>query len=196
LSADVFIVELFIRTEEFECLPESVGDARVTADQHVKPPFEVVVAQHGGTVLRVVRAVVGHSDADDAWSDTFLAALKAYPQLPPDANVEAWLVTIAHRKAIDITRTASRRAVPVADPPDSPARERADTHDLDLDAALGALPPKQRQAVAYHYLAGLPYSKIALILDSSVAAARRAAADGIATLRRTYPLLDTTRKHQ
>ncbi len=58
---------------------------------------------------------------------------------------------------------------------------------------MGALPPKQRQAVAYHYLAGLPYSEIAMILDSSVAAARRAAADGIATLRRTYPLIDTAR---
>jgi len=137
-------------------------------------------------VLRVVRAVIGHTDADDAWSDTFLAALKAYPQLPVDANVEAWLVTIAHRKAIDIARAASRRAVPVADPPDSPARERADTHDLDLDAAVGALPPKQRQAVAYHYLAGLPYSEIAVILDSSVAAARRAAADGIASLLPPY----------
>jgi RNA polymerase sigma factor (sigma-70 family) len=168
----------------------------VKADQQVKPPFEALVAEHGTTVLRVVRAVIGHTDADDAWSDTFLSAMKAYPQLPADANIEAWLVTIAHRKAIDIIRSASRRAVPVADPPDSPAGDRADGHDFDLDAAVGALPPKQRQAVAYHYLAGLPYSEIAVILDSSVAAARRAAADGIATLRRTYPRLDTPRKSQ
>jgi RNA polymerase sigma factor (sigma-70 family) len=167
--------------------------SEVQVDQHVKPPFEAVVQQHGATVLRVVRAVVGHADADDAWSETFLAALKAYPQLPADANIEAWLVTIAHRKAIDITRGNSRRAVPVADTSDSPAPERADAHDLDLDAAVGALPPKQRQAVAYHYLAGLPYAEIAVILDSSVAAARRAGADGIATLRRTYPLIDTPR---
>jgi RNA polymerase sigma factor (sigma-70 family) len=165
------------------------------ADLHVKPPFEAVVARHGATVLRVVRAVVGHTDADDAWSDTFLAALKAYPRLPADANIEAWLVTIAHRKAIDITRAASRRAIPVSDTPDSPAREWADSHDLDLDAAVGALPPKQRQAVAYHYLAGLPYAEVAVILDSSVTAARRAAADGIATLRRTYPLSDTARNN-
>lgn len=163
----------------------------VKTDQQVKMPFEAVVARHGATVLRVVRAVVGHSDADDAWSDTFLAALKAYPQLPADANVEAWLVTIAHRKAIDITRAAARRAIPVADTPDSPAGQRADGHDLDLDAAVSALPPKQRQAVAYHYLAGLPYAEIATILDSSVNAARRAAADGIATLRRTYPFIDS-----
>ncbi len=166
-------------------------------DQRVKQPFEAVVAAHGATVLRVVRAVVGHADADDAWSDTFLAALKAYPQLPGEANVEAWLVTIAHRKAIDIARSAARRAVPVADTPDSPAPQRAagpDLDDLDLDAAVGALPPKQRQAVAYHYLAGLPYAEIAVILDSSIAAARRAAADGIATLRRTYPRIDTPKE--
>jgi RNA polymerase sigma factor (sigma-70 family) len=168
----------------------------VNIDQHVKPPFESLVAEHGATVLRVVRAVVGHVDADDAWSDTFLSALKAYPQLPSDANVEAWLVTIAHRKAIDITRASSRRALPVGDTPDSPAPERADAHDLDLEAAVGALPPKQRQAVAYHYLAGLPYAEIAVILDSSVPAARRAAADGIATLRRTYPPINTSRDQQ
>lgn len=166
------------------------------SQQQVKPPFEAVVAQHGATVLRVARAVVGHTDADDAWSETFLAALNAYPQLPADANIEAWLVTIAHRKAIDITRSRSRRAVPVADTPDSPAGERADGRDLDLDSAVGALPPKQRQAVAYHYLAGLAYAEIAEILDSSVAAARRAAADGIATLRRTYPRTDTPRNNQ
>ena len=48
-----------------------------------KPPFEAIVAEHGATVLRVCRAVLGPADADDAWSETFLAALKAYPRLPP-----------------------------------------------------------------------------------------------------------------
>jgi len=151
-----------------------------------KPPFENVVTRHGATVLRVARAVLGHADADDAWSETFLAAMKAYPDLPADANVEAWLVTIAHRKAIDITRAAARRAIPVPDAPERPTPNHADEHDLELTEAVAALPPKQRQAVAYHYLAGLPYAEIATLLDSSAAAARRAAADGIATLRRTY----------
>jgi RNA polymerase sigma factor (sigma-70 family) len=134
-------------------------------------------------VLRVCRAVLGPADADDAWSETFLAALRAYPDLPADANVEAWLVTIAHRKAIDVTRAASRRAVPVADAPEVPAPP--EDHDLDLTAAVAALPPKQRQAVAYHYLTGLPYAEIAALLGGTTAAARRAAADGIAALRRT-----------
>ena len=76
----------------------------------MKKPFEQIVTEHGGTVLRVCRAVVGPADADDAWSETFLSALKAYPELPATANVEAWLVTIAHRKAIDVRRADARRA--------------------------------------------------------------------------------------
>jgi RNA polymerase sigma factor (sigma-70 family) len=152
-----------------------------------KPPFEAVVAEHGATVLRVCRAVLGPADADDAWSEAFLAALKAYPALPGHANVEAWLVTIAHRKAIDITRAAGRRAVPVADVPESPARQRADGRDLDLAAALAALPRKQRQAIAYHYLAGLPYHGVAAVIGGTADAARRSAADGIGRLRKTYP---------
>jgi RNA polymerase sigma factor (sigma-70 family) len=152
----------------------------------MKPPFEKVVAQHGATVLRVVRAALGHADADDAWSDTFLAAMKAYPDLAADANLEAWLVTIAHRKAIDIQRATSRRAIPIPDTPETPSPDHADEHHHQLTEAVAALPTKQRQAVAYHYLAGLPYAEIATLLDSSAAAARRAAADGIATLRHTY----------
>lgn len=150
----------------------------------VKQPFETVVCRHGPTVLRVCRAVVGPVDADDAWSETFLAALKAYPDLAADANVEAWLVTIAHRKAIDITRARSRRAIPVEDVPEPP-RPRTDGHCDDLMEALDRLSDKQRHAVAYHYLAGLPYRDVAEILGGTEAAARRAAADGIAALRRT-----------
>jgi RNA polymerase sigma factor (sigma-70 family) len=152
-----------------------------------KQPFEAVIASHGATELRVCRAVLGESDAEDAWSETFLAALKAYPDLPGDANVEAWLVTIAHRKAIDITRAAARHAVPVADVPERSSAERSDGRDLDLVTALAALPRRQREAVAYHYLAGLPYQEVAAITGGTADAARRAAADGIATLRKTYP---------
>ena len=75
-----------------------------------KKPFESVVHEQGATVLRVCRAVLGVHDADDAWSDTFLAALQAYPDLPHDANVQAWLVTIAHRKCIDHLRAGNYRA--------------------------------------------------------------------------------------
>jgi RNA polymerase sigma factor (sigma-70 family) len=152
----------------------------------MKRPFEEIVAEHGATVLRVCRAVLARPDADDAWSETFLAALRAYPELPADANVQAWLVTIAHRKAIDAVRAESRRPRPVAEPPDprTPSVEIREADDLW--AALRALPPRQRQAIALHHVAGFPYAEVAARTGGSADAARRAAADGIAALRRRY----------
>lgn len=149
-------------------------------------PFDQIVTEHGATVLRVCLAVLPRADAEDAWSETFLAALRAYPDLPATANVEAWLVTIAHRKAIDVTRARARRPVPVPAIADGPTTERSSS-DPDLAAAVRALPERQRQAVAYHYLADLPYREIAVLTDSTTDAVRRAAADGMKTLRRTYP---------
>ena len=48
------------------------------------------------------------------------------------------------------------------------------------------LPDRQRAAVALHYLADLPYAAVAELIGGSEAAARRAAADGIANLRTFY----------
>ena len=154
----------------------------------LKQPFETVVAVHGSTVLRVCRAVLGTVDADDAWSETFLSAMRAYPDLPADANVEAWLVTIAHRKAIDVVRARKRQPAPVRDIPEVPtALGVPGEGDGDLWQAVAALPEKQRQAVAYHYVAGLAYAEIAGIFGGSSDAARRAAADGVKNLRKNYP---------
>lgn len=159
-------------------------------------PFEQIVTEHGPVVLRVCRAVLGPADAEDAWSETFLAALKAYPALDPDANVEAWLVTIAHRKALDAARASARRPVAVGDAgalPERPSRQgRPEDWDGDLWQALRALPDRQRTAVAYHHLAGLPYKEVAALTGGTAEAARRAAADGIRTLRTTYPLDEET----
>jgi DNA-directed RNA polymerase specialized sigma24 family protein len=55
--------------------------------------------------------------------------------------------------------------------------------DGELWDEVKALPFTQRAAVTYHHLVGLPYAEIAAILGNSEAAARRAAADGIKTLR-------------
>ena len=96
-------------------------------------------------------------------------------------------MTIAHRRALDVGRATSRRAVPTDSVPERQA-PHADpaARDPDLWAALRRLPTKQRQALAYHHLAGLPYAEIAGLLGNSPDAARRAAADGLKTLRRIY----------
>jgi RNA polymerase sigma factor (sigma-70 family) len=149
-------------------------------------PFEEIVAEHGQVVMRVCRALLGPHDAADAWSETFLAALRAYPDLRPGGNVRGWLVTIAHRKAIDRIRAAGRAPRPTDRLPETPTSDEHAEADPELRAALESLPPKQRGAVVYRYLADLSYAEIATLLDSSEAAARRSAADGIANLRTTY----------
>lgn len=155
-------------------------------------PFEQVVATHGETVLRVCRAVLGPgSDADDAWSETFLAALKAWPELVENTNVEAWLVRVAHRKAIDITRQQSRRARMVSPAPPEELQDyekavEASISNRDIWELVAALPLRQRQAIAYHYLGGLNYREAAELVDSNADAVRRAAADGMKKLRKSY----------
>ncbi|MGH9129106.1 MAG: RNA polymerase sigma factor [Acidimicrobiales bacterium] len=150
-------------------------------------PFERVVQEHGATVYRVCAAVVGPDEAEDAWVETWLAALRAYPGLRADSDLRAWLVTIAHRKAIDMYRARARRAVPLGDLPELAGMEdRYCEADPSLYGLLRALPDKQRLAVAYRYLGDLSYADVAALLGSNEAAARRAAADGIAALRRRY----------
>lgn len=155
-------------------------------------PFEVVVAEHGPTVMRVCRALLQPADAQDAWVETFIAAMRAYPALRPDSNIRGWLVTIAHRKALDQIRSASRAAVPTGeidrliDRSADPGNDPNAATDSDLWTAVQSLTPNQQAAVLYHHVAGVPFAEIGELLGISAAAARRSSADGIANLRRRY----------
>lgn len=150
--------------------------------------FEDAVQRHGPAVLRVCRTVLGPgADADDAWSETFLAALRAWPGLADGTNIEARLVRVAQRKAVDVIRSRARRPTPVEALPDALARPGASDGDgLGLWQCVAGLPEKQRLAVAYHYFGGLPHAETAELIGGTSAAVRRAAADGIKALRRTY----------
>ncbi|MDO4630778.1 MAG: sigma-70 family RNA polymerase sigma factor [Corynebacterium sp.] len=153
----------------------------------MKQPFDDAVKQHGATVLRVCRAVLGPgADADDAWSETFLAALRAWPDLPAGTNVEAWLVRVTRNKAIDVTRVRARQAIPSAELPDRVSPLGVPGQDDGVWAAVAALPERQRLAIAYHYLGGLPHAETADIIGGSAAAVRRAAADRMKSLRQLY----------
>lgn len=164
----------------------------------MKIPFEQAVERHGTTVLRVCRAILGPgTDADDAWSETFLAAMKAWPELDDSTNVEAWLVRVSHHKAVDITRQQARRArVNSSVPPEelthyegegaSVSNGEASLVDCDLWALVEALPIRQREAIAYHFLGGLSHAETAALTGSNADAVRRAAADGMKKLRKIY----------
>lgn len=150
-------------------------------------PFENAVQRHGATVLRVCRAVLGPgADAEDAWSETFLAALRSWPDLAQDTNLEAWLVRVATRKAVDITRRRARHAIPTEELPEVESRIGIPgEEEHGLWQSVAALPERQRLAVAYHYFGGLPHTETAELIGSSAAAVRRAAADGLKKLRQS-----------
>jgi RNA polymerase sigma factor (sigma-70 family) len=149
------------------------------------PPFQSLLERHAADVLAVLRAAVGRSDADDCFQETFIAALRAYPKLRSADNLRGWLLTIAHRKAIDHHRARGRRPLPVADPPEIAVEDDAAAIETraELWSLVGSLPPKQRAAVTLRYAADLPHAEIAAALDCSPAAARRSLHEGIKRLK-------------
>ena len=77
-------------------------------------PFQAFLDEHRSPVLAYLRAMVGPSDADDCFQETFMAALRSYETLD-GANPRAWVMTIARNKAIDHHRSAARRPLPKGD---------------------------------------------------------------------------------
>jgi RNA polymerase sigma factor (sigma-70 family) len=148
------------------------------------PPFQILLDTHAGDVMAVLRGAVGRADAEDCFQETFLAALRGYPKLSDDGNLRGWLLTIAHRKAIDHHRANGRRALPLADPDELAGASAEPELDEGIWALVGALPPKQRAAVALRYACDLPHAEIGAALGCSPAAARRSLHEGIKRLRK------------
>ena len=153
------------------------------------PPFQRLLDDHGDAVLRFLAGWVGPVDADDCFQETVIAALRAYPRLRHRENLRGWLLTIAHRKALDHHRARARHAVPV--PELDPAAAVQGDHavggpDEALWQAVHELPPKQRGAVLLRFVGDLSHREIATALGSSEEAARRALADGLANLRKEW----------
>ncbi len=149
------------------------------------PPFQQLLERHQGDVIGFLIASVGPQDAEDCFQETFLAALRAYPRLEDDRNLRGWLLTIAHRKAIDHHRSRQRRATPVGDAPEvaDPRAAAAHKKESGIWHKVAALPPKQRAAVALRFACDLPHREIAAALDISEDAARRNVHEGIKQLR-------------
>jgi RNA polymerase sigma factor (sigma-70 family) len=162
-----------------------MGDARRTppkASGRLLPPFSSFLEDHRGPVYRFLLAAVGPNGADDCFQDTFLAALRAYPELRDARNLRGWILTIATRKALDHWRAERRRPIPTDGLPERPAPEHVDG-DPELWALVRELPPMQRAAVIHRYVLDLPYADVAAALGCSEEAARANAYEGRRTLR-------------
>ena len=147
------------------------------------PPFQTLLDEHAADVMGVLRGAVGRSDAEDCFQETFLAALRAYPKLGDASNLRGWLLTIAHRKAIDHHRANGRRPLPVSEVAEVGV-EDPDPEGDGIWEMVGALPPKQRAAVALRYACDLPHAEIAAALGCSPEAARRSMHEGMKRLRK------------
>lgn len=149
------------------------------------PPFQALLDEHAPDVMAVLRGAVGRADAEDCFQETFLAALRGYPKLRDGSNLRGWLLTIAHRKAIDHHRASGRRPLPVAEVEPVAVDGVGGLADEDgLWELVGGLPPKQRAAVALRYACDLPHAEIAAALGCSPEAARRSLHEGIKRLRK------------
>lgn len=175
------------------------------------PPFQRFLDVHREDVWRFLLASVGRDEAEDCFQETFVAALRAYPRLRRGSNLRAWVLTIAHRKALDAHRARARQALPVADVAElangvgkngsAAARTPTTAHSLTaatssaftaaardeaLWGAVAELPDRQRAAVLLRFVGDLPHREIAAAMDCSEQAARRSLHEGLKTLRRDY----------
>jgi RNA polymerase sigma factor (sigma-70 family) len=150
------------------------------------PPFQWFLEEHRDDVYRFLVAAVGRQDADDCFQETFLSAMRAYPRLRANSNTRAWVLTIAHRKALDSHRARGRRPVPMADPPEPRPANGAAEPDAELWQEVRRLPGKQRAAVALRYAGDLAYEDIGRVLGSTEEAARRNVHEGLKKLRLTW----------
>lgn len=142
------------------------------------PPFERFYVAHRDEVFGYLVRALGRSAAEDAFQETFLRALQAYGRLEHGRHLRAWVLTIAHRIALD----EHRRRKPSEELPelavsDEPAAFREIEHLTD------ELPPTERAAVVLRYGYDLSYEDIAAALGSSKEAARQAASSGVRRLR-------------
>jgi RNA polymerase sigma factor (sigma-70 family) len=144
------------------------------------PPFERFYEEQRGTVLAQLRGMLGRDAAEDAFQETFLRALRAYPTLEHGQYLRAWVLQIARNVAIDVLR---RSRVTSAEVPDLESVDEPLPYE-ELRRLTASLPQKERAAVYLRYGYDLSYEDIGDALGSSAEAARQAASSGVRRLRK------------
>src|SRR5436190_19121039 len=143
------------------------------------PPFERFYEQHRNEVFAFLVRRLGRDRAEDAFQETFLRALRAYPKLRHGEHLRAWAFTIASRITID----EHRRAKTTIGVPELSSLDGRPAF-AQLEHLADPPPPTERAAVVLRYGYDLDYADIGAALGSNATAARQAASAGIRRLRR------------
>ena len=127
----------------------------------------------------VAYVVLGdRSESEDVAQETLARALVRWKKV--SAYAEPWVVRVAGNLAIDRVRTRQRRrGIPAHDLP------AVDAQRVDLQRALLALSPKQREVVMLRYLVDLPEVEVAQTLGCSVGTVKTHASRGLAAMRKS-----------
>ncbi|GAA0918037.1 sigma-70 family RNA polymerase sigma factor [Nonomuraea longicatena] len=144
---------------------------------------------HAALVRSYLRRLVPPQDLDDVAQVVFAEAWRSRHRFDPGRDLAAWLLAIAHRRAVDHLRARRPPTIPlewVAEP----AGDDRDSHaDRDrLRRAMAALPPAQREAIALAYFADLTQREIAARLRVPLGTVKARTARG---LHRLHDLLAT-----
>ncbi len=152
----------------------------------------LLVARHIDKLLAISRRMLGESaEAEDAVQDTFLKLwTHAARWQPGGAKFETWLFRVAINACYD--RLRKRGTVSLDEAPESadpgPGPERALQNvelSRSLQAALDALPPRQRAAILLCHYEGRGNVDAAEILGIGVEAMESLLSRGRRTLRAT-----------
>lgn len=120
-----------------------------------------------GLALRIVR---DPALAEDAVQEAFLTVWRTAGSFRSDrAKPSTWILTLVHRRAVDVVRREERRrAAPLEGPEEPDARSLAADEEIELSdrrrlvqEALRQLPDEQREALELAYYGGLTQSELA-----------------------------------
>ncbi|MFC4785842.1 RNA polymerase sigma factor [Nocardioides sp. MAHUQ-72] len=133
--------------------------------------FEEVFRAYYASVLRTAYVVLhDHGRAEEVTQEAFLRLYQRWSTASAYDHPAAWVRTVAVRDAIRRAERESRQVVTLS-VVDHGASDRLP--DLDLFQAVAALPPRQRAAVALHYLEDRPVDEIALLMEVSPTTVRQ-----------------------
>jgi RNA polymerase sigma-70 factor (ECF subfamily) len=143
---------------------------------------ELFAASYGRLVGLLFAFLHDRAQAEDAVQDAFASALLRWRVVRGYHDPEAWVRTVALRRAIDHQRRTARqrRALLRLGPPAS--LPPVDAEHLDLVRALRRLPLTQREVLVLHYVAELAVERVATELRLPVGTVKSRLARGRATL--------------
>jgi RNA polymerase sigma factor (sigma-70 family) len=145
----------------------------------------------GGTAYGLAyRVLRDEALAEDAVQDAFLGLWRSAGSFVPErAKASTWILTLVHRRAVDVVRREQRRRTEPLEAAPEPAEgsaEEAAWLRLDrerVQAALAQLPDQQREAIELAYYGGYTQSELADRLGQPVGTIKSRMFAGLARLR-------------